>query len=1435
MLWTIKAGGSACRLGTALPTALLTFALLLMGYTPSSAQTNPFFPRNPSNPNYSHDVPPAQYPMGRDNFVAGSTPTCGVGCAAMGVETVKPNVGQQMHVDSVNKNVTNPKLYEGGRDLFHVASEYQTRGIGATVADLGPYNREAQAVGRTDTSRIDLLKKLTDTGAAVTVRIVDNTQQFPVPGKPGQTRPFEHGVVVDLVEIDPSAPGGRWIYLRDPGAATHPYAKVSAALFDHYFTGHAVVPDVPGRPSVGPTPSKGTAEIIRDENIRVVRDALRGSMGIGDLVPPTDAKEGNKGLPSSGPEDNKGQPSNTPEEASGPGSSTKGSKGPGTEENKGPGSSTEEAKGSRGSTTEEGNRGGRGSTTEEGNRGGQGSTTEEANNRASPPGEENKGSNSSTTEENGTRPPTEEATGPGSRTVEEPNARPPSPTSEPQPQPGERVWAREPQSRWRGPDEPPEPTTGDRAKEGARDGAAIGTATELSTCIADGQPVKDCVERAAGHLPQAVICGAAGGVHASLGLACSLADMARACVMAGKPLSECAQEAAPGMAISTFCMVVGAFNGVLGAACGVVAPAGWQALAAEWEADDADRKRKAAIDKNEDDPSRKIRQLGDLNSQVSAFERKSGQTLEGCLNLRLAVDQFVRTAATREAPACGPNARQLASANLNATYEAANLVQAQAARQSDLEDALMADRAFMTRAVEGYRQSYNSTPALADMLRRFDNRMMIATCPASEIRTMMDRIRAGQERALRIQNEVLKCPGLDSAALQAPPPTSGAPGLNEPCNVYVLNLSGASVWIGAESAVVRGKSCDFPLGGDDCTKPLKVMKKVSSHRTCSEATTAWCQAFAGSPVRSGYWSTRYNVYGEWVTLQAAPACPESKHPAEGAKPAPPATPAAPAEPKTASQTSPPPAPAMPAQPSNPSKPAPPATPQPPHAGATQKPPQPNAPSGPTTGMVHEPRGNAPGPGIGPPMQIPDPPPQAGRSGPIQVTPNSGKNQQPNQPPQQANNATPPPRQPLPPQTAGPHATGPAQPPAAQQPPQQQSVPPTTPQQAGPQQPPPATPRQPLPPVAAGPQSPAPPQPSAPQQASGPQHQPPQHQPLPPVTVGPQASASAQPTAPQHTAPPNAPPSSQPQHQALPPVTVGPQASASAQPTAPQHTAPPNVPPSSQPQHQALPPVTVGPQASASAQPTAPQHIAPPNAPPSSQPQHQALPPVSVGPHASTPAQPTAPQHTSPPNPPPSGQPQHQALPPVSVGPQAAATGQSTAAPHTPSVPTPAAQRQPLPVAPLAPPQAMTHPQQPSGSAPPQQQAAPQQAPGGGSPQRAAPPAADAHPGAAVNLAGRWALAVAIAGVPGTTMISVRIAQTGNHVTISTEGTPGSENVNDTVTGTFEGRTLVGTYVNKDSSGTINLTLSTDGRRLEGAIVTQSPTPGVTFQLVLTRP
>jgi len=1246
---------------------------------------------------------------------------------------------------------------------------------------------------------------------------------------------FRHAVVVDGVRTE----GGRtFVHVLDSSARGSGSYYVEAAEFLRYWTGTAVVVN---NVRVEQPPPPVPQERQPDRYARgqpppdQPQPGYNGNEGAGSRPP------GDK--PATGPETKTGGAKTTGTDSEGKGQTgndeAKGGQSSTTEEGKGGGqsSTTEEGKrGGQSSTTEEGKRGGQSSTTEEGNRGGQGSTTEEANNRGSPPGEENKGSNSSTTEENGTRPPsTEEATAPGSRTVEEPNAGPPSPTSEPQPQPGERVWAREPQSRWRGPDEPPEPTTGDRAKEGARDGAAIGTATELSTCIADGQPVKDCVERAAGHLPQAVICGAAGGVHASLGLACSLADMARACVMAGKPLSECAQEAAPGMAISTFCMVVGAFNGVLGAACGVVAPAGWQALAAEWEADDADRKRKAAIDKNEDDPSRKIRQLGDLNSQVSAFERKSEQTLEGCLNLRLAVDQFVRTAATREAPACGPNARQLASANLNATYEAANLVQAQAARQSDLEDALMVDRAFMTRAVEGYRQSYNSTPALADMLRRFDNRMMIATCPASEIRTMMDRIRAGQERALTIQNEVLKCPGLDSAALQAPPPTSGAPGLNEPCNVYVLNLSGASVWIGAESAVVRGKSCDFPLGGDDCTKPLKVMKKVSSHRTCSEATTAWCQAFAGSPVRSGYWSTRYNVYGEWVTLQAAPACPETKHPAEAAKPAPSASPTAPAEPKTASQTSPPPAPATPAQPSNPSKPAPPATPQPPHAGATQKPPQPNAPSGPTTGMVHEPRGNAPGPGIGPPMQIPDPLPQPGRSGPIQVTPNSGKNQQPNQPPQQANNATPPPRQPLPPQTAGPHATGPAQPPAVQQPPQQQSVPPTTPQQAGPQQPPPATPRQPLPPVAAGPQSPAPPQPSAPQQASGPQHQPPQHQPLPPVTVGPQASASAQPTAPQHTAPPNAPPSSQPQHQALPPVTVGPQASASAQPAAPQHTAPPNVPPSSQPQHQALPPVTVGPQASASAQPTAPQHIAPPNAPPSSQPQHQALPPVSVGPHASTPAQPTAPQHTSPPNPPPSGQPQHQALPPVSVGPQAAATGQSTAAPHTPSVPTPAAQRQLLPVAPLAPPQAMTHPQQPSGSAPPQQQAAPQQAPGGGSPQRAAPPAADAHPGAAVNLAGRWALAVAIAGVPGTTMISVRIAQTGNHVTISTEGTPGSENVNDTVTGTFDGRTLVGTYVNKDSSGTINLTLSTDGRRLEGAIVTQSPTPGVTFQLVLTRP
>lgn len=81
-------------------------------------------------------------------------------------------------------------------------------------------------------------------------------------------------------------------------------------------------------------------------------------------------------------------------------------------------------------------------------------------------------------------------------------------------------------------------------------------------------------------------------------------------------------------------------------------------------------------------------------------------------------------------------------------------------------------------------------------------------------------------------------------------------------------------------------------------------------------------------------------------------------------------------------------------------------------------------------------------------------------------------------------------------------------------------------------------------------------------------------------------------------------------------------------------------------------------------------------------------------------------------------------------------------------------------------------------------------------------------------------------------------QNGNNVSVTYRGGRGHEQLQGVVNGTFDGRNFVGTYRNQEAQtqgyGTVRLTLSPNGRRLEGAYTMQAPVAGMTGPMVLVR-
>lgn len=99
-----------------------------------------------------------------------------------------------------------------------------------------------------------------------------------------------------------------------------------------------------------------------------------------------------------------------------------------------------------------------------------------------------------------------------------------------------------------------------------------------------------------------------------------------------------------------------------------------------------------------------------------------------------------------------------------------------------------------------------------------------------------------------------------------------------PFYVYVLDISGGSVWIGQDETLRRTYSCRFAGGGlcrnDGTDQPPAVKYQSGKFASVEAATTAWCQELAGkpkvySPVAG---DSKAPVYGGNYWLGLAPGC-----------------------------------------------------------------------------------------------------------------------------------------------------------------------------------------------------------------------------------------------------------------------------------------------------------------------------------------------------------------------------------------------------------------------------------------------------------------------------------------------------------------------------------------------------------------------------------
>jgi hypothetical protein len=95
--------------------------------------------------------------------------------------------------------------------------------------------------------------------------------------------------------------------------------------------------------------------------------------------------------------------------------------------------------------------------------------------------------------------------------------------------------------------------------------------------------------------------------------------------------------------------------------------------------------------------------------------------------------------------------------------------------------------------------------------------------------------------------------------------------------VYVLDISGGSVWVGQESALQSTPRCSFAGGGlceGDGNNPPRVITKSQGFQTLEEAKAAWCSELKGKAIE--YWpvagDSKAAVYGGKYWVGLAPGC-----------------------------------------------------------------------------------------------------------------------------------------------------------------------------------------------------------------------------------------------------------------------------------------------------------------------------------------------------------------------------------------------------------------------------------------------------------------------------------------------------------------------------------------------------------------------------------
>jgi len=227
----------------------LAIAMLMSARVAEAAKPyNPFFGPNDMWGG-THAINQQQGYQGRQVIRPQGKDTCVVGCAA----TIANDQGQAGTPSAAVRTSPQPnglsaadrlvqQYTEGGFTLQQGADMLRRNGVGAVTGEFGP-SKTANPNG-IDTPRLQALDNMLQTGAAVTVQIVDRIQQLPVldaNGQPtGKTKPFSHGIVVDNITPDPQAPGGAWIWIRDPGDANHPYYRASADKFDQLWNGRVL-------------------------------------------------------------------------------------------------------------------------------------------------------------------------------------------------------------------------------------------------------------------------------------------------------------------------------------------------------------------------------------------------------------------------------------------------------------------------------------------------------------------------------------------------------------------------------------------------------------------------------------------------------------------------------------------------------------------------------------------------------------------------------------------------------------------------------------------------------------------------------------------------------------------------------------------------------------------------------------------------------------------------------------------------------------------------------------------------------------------------------------------------------------------------------------------------------------------------------------------